>query len=181
MNLLRPGQTSTVWRADLVPPGLKILSHAVSCLANRTVIFVERLAVVEYLPHVGTEFIPGFVARKEPTDTLFFLADSINSINIFQAGSIFLYKKSMKRCVCTRETTACKLRRDYWIYNKKWESTSKKTQISYHSNYLLYILQSFLNSRQIHRTLDDFLVRRKLLRVHRKQERPCIVMTFQIF
>jgi hypothetical protein len=43
------------------------------------------------------------------------------------------------------------------------------------------VVQFLLNRRQIHWSFDDLLVRGKLLRVHWKQKRPCVIVTFEIF
>ena len=57
-------ETSTVRRTELVPPRLEELAHAVAGLPHRAVVLVERLAVVENLPHVRAKLLLGFVAGK---------------------------------------------------------------------------------------------------------------------
>lgn len=48
--------------AQLVPPRLEKLTHTVTRLADRAVVFVERFAVVENLSYVRAEVFSGFVS-----------------------------------------------------------------------------------------------------------------------
>lgn len=61
---LNAKQTSTVCRAQFVPSRFKELAHAVARFAHWAVVFVERLAIVEYLSDVGAEFFTRFVTVK---------------------------------------------------------------------------------------------------------------------